>query len=342
LSLRNALTVTTAHATLVEETDVGGAAYGLRVSPSGTHFLAMRSPMGRRATSQRTAVLLLGRFGGSVRELSATAAEFVDDQRILVLASLAQGMEVRLEPVDSGTAPIWVDTLPDADLFDARLVIDRDSSSWAVVGADADNDRTAIFAGQIGERGAARQVTIPDTLAMMGEPIVFGRAATVIVPTFVNMMQGGVSALWAMPMLGMDPIRLEIWRVRGDSLVRIGPIRGVPECGEPLNGVAACTAHHVKATSLYTIDANGAAVEVARLQVRDLGVMSLGPGPRASSMTYDRTIQTIDLTTRRLTRVPMPAGSDFASEVRSGPGYVVTLGFGENRRARVSLYRISP
>ena len=69
--------------------------------------------MGRRATPLRASVLLLGRFGGSVRELPAIAGEFVDDQRILVLEPLERGMEVRLESVDSGAAPIWADTLAD-------------------------------------------------------------------------------------------------------------------------------------------------------------------------------------------------------------------------------------
>ena len=340
LALRGALAATTARATLVSEAELGGAAYGLRVSPDGSHFLAMRAPTGRRGTPRRTASLLLGRFGGSVRELTAVGGGFVDDRRVLVLDALERGLEVRLESVDSAAAPIWADTLTDADLFDARLLIDRDSSSWAVVGEDADDDRTAVFAGRIGQRGVMRRAALPDTLAMIGEPIVFGDGSTVVVPTFVNMLRVGVSAMWMMPMLGMDPMRSELWRARGDSLVRIASVRGVPECGEPLGGVAACTTQHVKATSLYTIDASGAVVEVARLEARDGGVMALGPGPRAASMKFDRSVRTFDLAARRLTTIRLPAGSDYASEVRTGDGYVVTLSYGENKRVKVSLYRI--
>jgi len=343
LALRHALTTTNARATLLAEADLGGgAAYGLRVSPDGAHFLAMRSPIGPRGTRRRTASLILGRFGGSVRELTAVGGDFVDDRRLLVLGALDGAMEIRLEPVDSGAAPIWADTLTDADLFDARLLIDRDSSTWAVVGEDADDDRTAVFTGRIGERGVTRHAGIPDTVAMMGEPIVFGHGSTLIVPTFVNMMRGGVSALWVMPMLGMDLMRSELWRARGDSLVRMASVRGVPECGEPLGGVAACTTHHVKATSLYTVDANGTVAEVAQFPTRDLGVMALGPGPRAASMKFDRSVQTIDLATRRLTTIPLPAGTDYATEVRARGGYVVTLSYSEKRRGTVRRYRVDP
>ena len=339
LRLRDALTETTARATPVSQTDVGDAVYGLRVSPDGSRFLAMSSPMGRRGTPRQT-VLLVGRLGGRVREVSALAAEFVDDERILILDALQQGMELRIEPVDSGAAPIWADTLPDADYIDTRLMLDRDNGSWAIVGEDSDDDRTAVLVGRIGERGSTRRAAIPDTIAMVGEPIVFGQGATVIVPTFVNVMRGRASALWAMPLVGMDPLRSELWRVRGDSLVRIAAVRGVPECGAPMNGVAACAARHVRATSLYTIDASGTAVEVAQLPSQNLGVVSVGPGARAASMRFDRSIQLIDLATRRLTTIRLPPGSDYGSEVRAGPGYVVTLTHNQNRRATVRLYRI--
>jgi len=340
LSLRNALTEVTARATLVSETDVGTAAYGLRVSPSGSHFLAMQSPVGRRGTARRRTVLLIGRFGGASREVSAVDGDFVDDRRVLVVDALEHGMELRLEPVDSGAAPVWADTLADADYIDTRLIIDRDNGTWAFVGEDADDDRTRVLVGRIGERGSSRRAAIPDTIVMVGEPIVFDQGNTVIVPTYVNVMRGRTSALWALPLLGMDPLRSELWRVRGDSLKRIASIRGVPECGAPVGGIAACAARHVRATSLYTIDANGVAVEVAQLASHNLGVVVVGPGTRAASMRFDHSIQLIDLARCRLTTIPLGPRSDYASEVRAGPGYAVTLSHNQNRRATVRLYRI--
>jgi hypothetical protein len=161
LSLRNALTEVTARATLVSETDVGTAAHGLRVSPSGSHFLAMQSPVGRRGTARRRTVLLIGRFGGASREVSAVDGDFVDDRRVLVVDALEHGMELRLEPVDSGAAPVWADTLADADYIDTRLIIDRDNGTWAFVGEDADDDRTRVLVGRIGERGSSRRAAIP-------------------------------------------------------------------------------------------------------------------------------------------------------------------------------------
>jgi len=340
LSLRNALTEVAARATLVSETDVGTAAYGLRVSPSGSHFLAMQSPVGRRGTERRRTVLLIGRFGGAAREVSAVDGDFVDDRRVLVVDALEHGMELRLEPVDSGAAPVWADTLADADYIDTRLIVDRDDGTWAFVGENAGDDRTTVLVGRIGERGSSRRAAIPDTIAMVGEPIVFDQGNTVIVPTYVNVMRGRASALWALPLLGMDPLRSELWRVRGDSLRRIASIRGIPDCGAPAGGVAACAARHVRATSLYTIDASGAAVEVAQLASRNLGAVVVGPGTRAALMRFDHSIQLIDLARRRLTTIPLGPKSEYASEVRAGPGYAVTLSHNQNRRATVRLYRV--
>ena len=48
----------------------------------------------------------------------------------------------------------------------------------------------------------------------------------------------------------------------------------------------------------------------------------------------------VDLATRRLTRVSMPTQASFATEVRSGPGWIVTLGYGQNQRSTVRTYRI--
>jgi hypothetical protein len=72
--------------------------------------------------------------------------------------------------------------------------------------------------------------------------------------------------------------------------------------------------------------ADGGTAEVARLSGVALGATAVGPGLRASSVTFDREVVLVDLATRRLTRVTLGADSAaYVSEVRSGPGYVVTL-----------------
>jgi hypothetical protein len=112
------------------------------------------------------------------------------------------------------------------------------------------------------------------------------------------------------------------------------------QCGEPLGGAAVCTAQRRSRTSLYAVSADGEATEVARLPLQDLGVVVLGPGGRVASMTFKREIVTIDLAARRLTRLPLPPNSDFASEVHAGPGWIVTLGYAENRKSTVRSYRV--
>jgi hypothetical protein len=141
-------------------------------------------------------------------------------------------------------------------------------------------------------------------------------------------------------MLGGDLFRTVIWRVDGGRQTRVTSFRGFPRCGEALGGAVACAATHLRATSLYTLDANGVAVEIAQLPTEDVGVVSLGPGARAASMRFDRTVADIDLVGRRLTRIALPPNTELASEVRAGPGFVLTLGYGENRRAKVRKYRV--
>jgi Zn-dependent protease with chaperone function len=339
-SLRNALAETTARATPVSETDLGGPAQRLRVSPDGTHFLALRESRARRTTPRLMATLLAGRVGGEVRELAATSGEFVDNERMLMLDVLDRGVELRLERVDGAGPPAWVDTIADLDLFDPRLRLDRDTGTWSVVGEDGTTDRTAVVMGTIGEKGSVRRTVIPDSIAMTGEPIVFGATSAVVVPTYRNTLRGSPLALWSVLGGIGGGIQMDLWRVRGDTVRRVATLPGAVQCGEPLGGAAVCTAQRRSRTSLYTVSADGEATEVARLPLQDLGVVALGPGRHAASMTFKREIVTIDLAARRLTRLPLPPNSDFASEVRAGPGWVVTLGYTANRKSTVRLYHV--
>ena len=70
-------------------------------------------------------------------------------------------------------------------------------------------------------------------------------------------------------------------------------------------------------------------------------MVSLGPGLQAASPTFDRGIVTVDLAARRLTRIALPPNTAFASEVRAGPGWAVTLGYGQNQKSVVRAYTIN-
>ena len=338
-SLRSALAETTARATPAGESDLGSGASGLRVSPNGERFLALRLPAGRRAATRQTLALMVGRVGGATREVSAIAGEFVDDDRLLLVDVLDQGLELRLERADTAGPPLWADTLADLNLEDPRVFIDRDASTWSIVGLPADSDATMLVTGRIGERETARRVVLPDTLPMMGEPLVFG-TTNVVAPVFASVRQRGSSVV-ALALFGMpSSLRTELWRLTTTGSHRIASLRGVPQCGEPLDGAAACVVRQVGTMALYTVTAEGVATEVAHVSSGDMGVMAAGPGLRAAAMTFDRSMVLVDLVARRLTRVPLPAGREYASEIRSGPGYVITLSYGENGRSKVRKYRV--
>ena len=307
LALRHALTETTARATPRSETPLDGQAYSLRVSPDGSHFLAL-------VTAYRPGVrarphLVTGSVGGPPREVAGGDAEFADNGRLLAVAAVDQGVELRLESADS-SGVVWADTLADASMTDPRLTINRDQGTWTVLGGDTDNDRTAVFTGRIGEKGGALRSSIPDTIPMSGEPIVFDDGATLIVPTYRSLVAARRSpalSLWTLPFLGVDMPAMELWRVHGDSVRSLTSVRGTPQCGEP---------------------------------VSEFRMATVGPGLRVASSTLDRGVVAIDLAAKRLTRIDLPPNGPFAGEVRAGPGWAVTLEYGRNQKSVVRAYRI--
>ncbi|HEX6052724.1 MAG TPA: M48 family metalloprotease, partial [Gemmatimonadaceae bacterium] len=337
LSLQGALAEATARATPDAESEVGGTASGLRVSPNGERFLATNVPTGRRTP---TLTLFVGRVGGPVREVSAIAADFLDDQRVLALDVIDQGMEIRIERADTVAPPVWADTLAGFDLEEPRLSIDRDASMWSIIGAAADTDATLLVTGRVGEKGSARPIAIPDTIPVLGDPLIFGTANAIVAPVFPGMMRGRTAYTSPLAMFTAMSLRAELWRVAGGEVRPIARLSGVPQCGAPMGGLAACVVRGRSSMGLYTVTADGVATELARLRGSELGVMAVGPGPRASSMQFDGSLLVADLAARRLTRITLPQGSDYPSEVRTGDGYVVTLSYPENRRSVVRRYRV--
>jgi Zn-dependent protease with chaperone function len=340
LALRHALAEGTARATPQSETPLDGQAYALRVSPDGSHFLAM-------VTAYRPGVrarphFVTGGVGGRPREIAGADAEFVDNGRLLVVATVDRGLELRLERSDS-SGVVWADTLADATMSEPRLMIDRDHGTWAVLGSDPDNDRTAVFTGRIGEKGGALRSSIPDTIPVSGEPIVFDAGATVIVPTYRSLVAAQRSpalSLWTLPFLGVDMPAMELWRIHGDSARPLTSVRGAPQCGEPVGGTAACAVLRMNATSFYTVGASGAVQEVAELSHGEFRLATVGPGLRVASATLDRGIVAVDLTAKRLIRIDLPPNGPIAAEARVGPGWAVTLGYGPNQRSVVRSYRV--
>jgi hypothetical protein len=147
-------------------------------------------------------------------------------------------------------------------------------------------------------------------------------------------------SFWSLPFFGVDLPPMELWRVHGDSVRRLASVRGAPQCGEPVSGMAACAVHRINATSLYTVAATGAVEEISQLSLNEFRPAAIGPGLWAASATFDRGIVTVDLAAKRMTRIELPPNGSFASEVRAGPGWAVTLGYGQNQRSVVRSYRI--
>jgi Zn-dependent protease with chaperone function len=342
LALRDAMAEVPGTLAPAGVTELGSAASGLRLSPNGERFLVLRLPLNRRAATTWTQTLTVGQIGGATRDVRGIAGDFVDDARILVLDALDEALEVRLERADTIAPPLWADTIVSADIEEPRLIIDRDASEWSVAGASTDTQLTTMVSGRIGEKGTTVQIPLPDSLAMIGEPVVFGTTNSLVLPAYTPMTRGTAPSILSMALLGMSPLRTELWRVAGTGVQRVVSLRGVPQCGEPLDGAAACVVRESNALSFYSLTADGVATEIGRRRGADLGVMAVGPGLHAASMAYDRSMLIVDIAARRMTRAPLPEGSEFPAEVRSASGYAVALGYSENRRTTVRRYRISP
>ena len=344
IALRRTLVESTARATVDAETPLGGMARALHVSSDGTHFLAARMPASYRAGVVERMSLLAGRVGGPSREVVGADGDFVDETRLLVVAPVERGLELRLEGVDGGAAT-WADTLTGIELESPRLFVDRDAKTWAIMGTEADSDQTVVLGGRVGEKGAERRAGIPDTVPIVGEPIVFDRSETVIVPAFGRQvrtrLESPALSLWSLAFAGFDGPGMELWRVHGDSVRALAPMRGSVQCGAPIGDLAACVSRRMRSTSLYTVTERGMLTEVARLSMQDFGVVTVGPGPRVASMAYGRAILIADLASRRLTRIPMPPNTAFATEIKVGPGWIVTLAYDNERRSIVTRYRIA-
>jgi Zn-dependent protease with chaperone function len=335
MRLQNALTETPGRATLVSETDLGGTATGLRVSPSGTGFIAQRSTYARRPQLS----LVAGKFGATPREIDASDGDFVDDNRIVAFEEIDSGIVVRQYTLEGDTAAAYADTLRDVYLQDAHLSIDHDAGSWSIVGRD-DDELPVIVVGKVGESGSTKRVMLPDSMIVMGEPIVFGLGSPVFVPSYGDPRRLTAPSLWSMAMFGGPVMETEIWRVVGGTRAQVGRVKAPPSCGPPASGVVACSARHVKATSLYTLSSRGELTEVAQLKSQDLGNFTAGPGLRVASMSFSRAIIAVDLATKKLVRASLPPNTSYASDVRAGPGWAATLTYAENRQSTVRLYRI--
>jgi len=340
--LRRALTEerSIARATLVSSTELGGMAQRLRVSPGGVRFLATRLPTGAGRMAART-TLVMGVVGGPTRDLAAVDGDFVDDGRVLLLGAINDGAELRLETADSAATLIWADTLVDYDATNSRLGVDREAGSWTLITTVPDSDQTVVLIGRISEKVRPRRIPVPDTIPMTGDPIVFDGGETLIVPSYPDQFEalGDGASTWMLPFTGFELPSMQLWRIHGDSVRRLGPMDGAAQCGAPMDGVAACAGHRMNATSLYTVRSAGEVAEVARLSEGTLRMATMGPGLRGASMTFDNQIVSVDLGTKRLTRITLPPTA-FASEVRVGPGWAITLGHGQNQRSIVRAYRI--
>jgi Zn-dependent protease with chaperone function len=340
--LRRALTEdkSVARATLVSSTELGGMAQRLRVSPGGGRFLATRLPTGPGRMASRP-TLVIGSVSGSIQDLAAVDGDFVDENRVLLLGAIDDGAELRLETVDGAATPIWADTLSDFDATNSRLSVDREAGSWTLITTVPDSDQTVVLVGRIGEKVLPRRIAVPDTIPMTGDPIVFDEGATAIVPSYPDQLNtlGDGASLWMLPFTGFQMPSMRLWRIHGDSVRLLGPMDGGAQCGAAVGGVAACAGHRMNATSLYTVRSTGEVVEVARLSEGTLRMVTMGPGLRGASMTFDNQIVSVDLGTKRLARIALPPTS-FASEVRLGPGWAITLGYGQNQRSVVRVYSV--
>ena len=104
-------------------------AVGLRVSPDGRHFIV---GIDENDEGEPAGHFLMGAVGEAGTSIAAADAQFLDDQRVLVLKTSGAGATIGLHAISNLDDPIWLHSLESPAA--SRVVVDARSGRWRVTG----------------------------------------------------------------------------------------------------------------------------------------------------------------------------------------------------------------
>jgi hypothetical protein len=323
------ITWTDARAEASDSVQLAGTAARLRLSPRASHYAALDRST-ERPLSRRKAAVTVGRFDGTRREIEAIDVVFADEERLLALSPVRQGLEVRLERADEARAPLWRDTLA-LDVAQT-FSVDAARGTWTVIGYDDEFEELHVFLGTVDRAGHGAVRWPSDSVRGVG--MIAFEDGTLIVPTVEPLVVSAIPLMY----FGIQPLRWTLWRVASDGRRRVGTIPGYPTCGpSQADSVAFCIVRDRDRTSLWSITARGAVTLLAMLPA-GYGPVSFGAGHRIAAMPRTGALLIIDAAARRGIRTSLATAHGYPSDIQPAAGSIGTL-HADSTSVWIMLYR---
>jgi hypothetical protein len=303
----------------------------LVLSPTASQFAVQVG----RSRADMPYDIILGRFGGQQRPLSAYDLSFLDETTALVVGRHAGGLELRTLSLDASdllAPPGWSVALP--AVSEPRVSADTSSGSWAVIGWHPGGADVISVAGRVGaDEQEVRRWPIPgvDTHPSFHYLPVTDTAFSVSRTTLSH----GPALLSRLA--GVPEHRWELWKLDGKGGVTLAVTAAALVCLDPLprDEALLCLARHAAHTVIWSVDGRrGTITEVGTLGAVRLA--GLGPG-HVRLVAADGTILQAPRGGWQARRfAPAPEAGDIV-EVASTEGHVAAL-VRTRTQARLWLY----
>jgi len=347
----SAIAWTTGRLSLVATVPIGREVSDAALSPEGTRFLTRRY-VGDEEDEDGvyTTQIVTGsvRAGAPTRTFTAIDAALPNERELLVLAATAgDSVELRLErlDVDSASRVVWRRALP--PLADAHLRLEAHGSRWIVRGRRSDDGghRLVTLSGGVAGGEMHRAEVPADSLRGQvvfsyrdGASLVIGVAlrdgealrGRSIVATYLAALRGSA----------MD---WTIWRYDRAGSRALMRLRGYTTCaGVADDDVAVCVEQRRRATHLWRVPRDGAAVDLGGLQGRYDRAVAGTMGHVVASSYRGGAIAIVDVAHRRGVRTSLPTGDDtYLREISATDAAVLAL-LGTPHGMRLAVYRLEP
>jgi len=336
----------TGRLTPVVSVPVGGDVYNATLSPAGTRYLTQRYVGdGDDEESKYGVQMVTGSVspGRPTHTFTALDAVLPNEREALVLARVADSLEVRLErhDADSASRVAWRRTLP--SLAGAQLRLDAKRTRWLVHGRriDEEGHHLATISGAV-DGTDVRQVEVPmDTLRGQvlfsyddGAALVLGAS-----PRLGTNFAGRSLVATYLAALRGTAITWTLWRFDRDGSRVVTSVHGYPTCAASADDAAICVEQGMRSTRLWRVERN-AAVDLGNLALRYDRATASDGGTVVASSYRGHAIAVVDAIRRRGVRTALPTSDySYVREIRASDSTVVAL-LSSDKGMKLVVYRL--
>lgn len=322
----------------IAEFDVPVAVETLRLSPHARLAAVRRMGDYDSGDASPSPGFLIGRPGGPLSQVDASAVAFVDDDRALLLVARDGAAEVRDVSFDNGPIVQWRETVP--DIRWSALTYEARTNQWVAVGRD-EAGQLVRATGSVRHAGTeiTRWAAPADPEGGMETIGTLGRAALIVEKRYslgpLNRMSlGGLGPLLAAPYT-----ESRLWQLRDGRRLDAGRSLLDASCvsdtlGDPR---VVCTAFDGTRTRIVSIDIGTGSVTA--LTTID-GHFRTGTGGTRGWLTgwSESGPVALRLATREAMQPPVLPVPEYVSMVAASDGIIGTVAW-KYRASRIRLYR---